>query len=150
LTIVSFPETNELEAKLYYQSTEGSLCLIANKQVTPTVGEIISSSTLSPRIDIRSLLTYFPQTATIDYGSIPNGAQVTTAVNSSGDMNLLLDGCVRLCYGSVKDRSGGMQTEQIRGMVNNRFYPLYIYIFFFYHRGVRKNKGMREIQRGVW
>jgi len=38
--------------------------------------------------NIRSLLTYFPQTATIDCGSIPNGTQVTAAVNRSDDMSL--------------------------------------------------------------
>jgi len=51
--------------------------------------KIVSSPALSLRIDIRSsTLTNFPQTATIDQGSISDGTQITALLDNSGDMTL--------------------------------------------------------------
>jgi len=50
--------------------------------------KIVGSPRLSPRIDITSLLTNFPQTATVNHGSIPDGTHLTAILNTSGDKTL--------------------------------------------------------------
>ena len=65
--------------------------MITNETIPPmAVGriKIVSSPPLSPGIDIISLLTNFPQTATVNHGSIPGGTHLTAVLNPSGDMTL--------------------------------------------------------------
>jgi len=50
--------------------------------------KIVGSPPLSPGIDITSLLTNFPQTATVNHGSIPDGTHLTAVLNTSGDKTL--------------------------------------------------------------
>ena len=65
--------------------------MITNETLPPmAVGriKIVGSPRLSPRMDITSLLTNFPQTATINHGSIPGGTHLTAVLNTSDDMTL--------------------------------------------------------------
>ena len=65
--------------------------MIINRQLPGfKVGRIVGSSALSSGMDIRTLLTNFPQTATVDHGSIPDRAQVTvvSCILATGELAL--------------------------------------------------------------
>ena len=65
--------------------------MIINRQLPGfKVGRIVGSPALSSGMDIRSLLTNFPWTATVDHGSIPDRAQVTavSCILATGELAL--------------------------------------------------------------
>ena len=67
------------------------ISLITNETLPPVaVGriKIVGSPRLSPRMDITSLLANFPQIATVNHGSIPDGTHLTAILNTSGDKTL--------------------------------------------------------------
>ena len=92
LAIVSFPDTNDREAKLFYQSMGGVLTSFDYKRNATADGSWQNQDrgfpALSPRMDIRSLLTNFHQTAAVNHGSIPDGTHLTAILNTSGDKTL--------------------------------------------------------------
>ena len=92
LAIVSFPNTDESEAKLYYQSMDGKL-MSYDYKLKGTFKDSQQNqdrgfSRLPSRTDIRSSLKDFPQIANVDHGSIPDGAHLTAIANRSGDLAL--------------------------------------------------------------
>jgi len=92
LAIVPFPDTNEREAKLFYQSMEGKLMSFDYRRNSTSDGSWqnqdrgFSSSIFEKGSKI---FTNIPlSAATVDLGSIPDRTHLAAVLNSSGDMTL--------------------------------------------------------------